>query len=381
MKIRNWLKYSLFLILVLVIGFVAFASITGRTYLYKAVLYNFADIDDFKIFDNDQVQNGEGVPISESSVYNQSQMPEKLQNLHSSSGSVAFLVLKSDSVLFEKYWDGHSDSSISASFSVAKSITSILIGVAIKESLIHSVNDKVGLYLPEFNSGLKKELTIKDLLTMSSGSDWDESYANPFSVTTELYYGTDAYKTATSVSIVHKPGTLHVYKSGDTQLLGLILEKVTGKSLAEYASEKLWKPLGALKSASWSTDRKGGHVKAYCCFNTNARDFSRIGTLMLHKGIWNQKAVIDSSYWAASVTPCNIKDASGAECKYYGYQWWIVPGEEQVFMAWGILGQFIIVIPSKEIVVVRLGKTEGPLGEGGFPELVYEMIDWAKKQG
>ena len=155
---------------------------------------------------------------------------------------MAVLVIKNDSLLYEKYWDGYSDSSWSNSFSMAKSITSLLTGIAIKEGKIKSVDELVSNYLPEFKEGLAAKLKIKDLLTMSSGSNWDEAYANPLSVTTESYYGSDLYKTATGVKIVKEPGTYHTYKSGDTELLGLVLKKQRERSLSEYASEKLWQP-------------------------------------------------------------------------------------------------------------------------------------------
>ena len=240
--------------------------------------------------------------------------------------------------------------------------------------------DKVGDYLPEFKEREKANVKIVDLLTMSSGSNWDESYANPFSVTTEAYYGYDVYKTATSVKIIQQPGTLFEYKSGDTQLLGLILEKATGKSLSEYASEKLWKPMGASLPALWSTDSKNGNEKAYCCFNSNARDFARIGLLLLHKGNWKGKQIIDSSYCQQAVTPCMINKANNNPCNYYGYQIWILPDRPDIYFARGILGQYIIVMPAKNMVIVRLGKTVGSAAANGFPQLVYDLIAWAEKQ-
>src|SRR5205823_14886354 len=176
--------------------------------------------------------------------------------------------------------------------SMAKSITGLLIGAALKEGKIKSLQEPVGNYLYEFTSGDKAKVKIIDLLTMSSGSNWDESYGNPLSVTTELYYGHDAYKTATGVAIVQPPGTLHRYKSGDTQLLGLVLEKATGKSMSAYAAEKLWQPMGAEHAALWSTDHIGGTEKAYCCFNSNARDFARLGQLMLDSGRWQGNEII-----------------------------------------------------------------------------------------
>jgi CubicO group peptidase (beta-lactamase class C family) len=158
--------------------------------------------------------------------------------------------------------------------------------------------------------------------------------------------------------------------------LGIIVEKATGKRLAEYAAEKLWQPLGAEHAALWSTDTKNGLAKAYCCFNTNARDFARIGQLMLQKGKWNGNAIIDSAYFAESITPCMIPDETGNPCNFYGYQWWIVPDSKGVFYARGILGQYIVVIPEQNTVVVRLGKVKSPVIKNNTPELVYNILDW-----
>lgn len=376
---KKFLKYTAIIILTVVVCFSVFALITGRIYLFRAVYHNFADIDDYKFFDNNVVENGvtQAWPVSAS--YSKISLPQDLNANLESSSSVGLVVIKNDSLLFEKYWQGYSDSSYSGSFSVAKSITSILIGAALKEGEIKSLKDKVKDYIPDFTGGMKDDVRIIDVLTMSSGSNWDEAYWNPFSITTEAYYGYDLHKTALAVDIVHRPGTYQDYKSGDTQLLGLILEKATGKSLSEYASEKLWKPVGATMPAMWSTDKEKGNEKAYCCFNTNARDFARIGSLMLHKGNWKGTQVIDTSYCEASSKPCLIPTASGAPCNHYGYQWWILPDKQDVFFAWGILGQYIIVIPEKQTVIVRLGNTEGTHTETGMPQLVYDLTEWVEQ--
>jgi CubicO group peptidase (beta-lactamase class C family) len=373
---KKFFKAIFIFLLTVIVLFSAFAVVSGKTYLFKAVFYNFAGIDDYKIFSNNKVANGKGQSWPVSVSYNKIECPAELDNLLADLKTVALLVVKNDSVLYEKYWDGYSDSSLSNSFSMAKSITSLLIGVAIKEGKIKSVDEAVGNYLPEFKEGLAAGLKIKDLLTMSSGSNWDESYANPLSVTTESYYGSDLYKTATGVKIVKKPGTYHTYKSGDTELLGLVLEKATGRSLSDYAAEKLWQPLGAEQPALWSTDKASGREKAFCCFNSNASDFARIGQLMLDSGQWKGNAIIDSAYYVQSITACNIPDEEGLPCNYYGYQWWLRPAYPGVFYARGILGQYIIIIPSKKIVLVRLGHKRSDERVNGAPKEVDALIDW-----
>jgi len=196
---------------------------------------------------------------------------------------------------------------------------------------------------------------------MSSGFDWDESYASLFSPTTKAYYGNNLEKMLLHLKVINKPGLIFDYQSCNQLVLAYILEKVTGKTLSEYASEKLWKPLGAKMDALWSIDHKDGLEKAYCCFNTNARDFSRFGTLYLHNGKFNNRQIISEDYVKRSVEPANLKDAEGNNSDCYGYSWWLTDlNGEKVFYAQGILGQFIIVIPGKNIVAVRLGKKREP---------------------
>lgn len=373
---RKFFLRVLFGLFVIVALLSVFALVTGRTYLFKAVAYNFADVDDYKVFSNNEVVTGAPQPWPVSLQFNKTSLPPALEDELVKLRNIAVLVIQNDSLLFEKYWNGYSDSSWSGSFSMAKSITSLLVGVALKEGKIASLEDPVGKYIPEFATGDKSRVKIVHLLTMSSGSDWDESYSNPLSVTTEIYYGTDAYKTATGIKIIKEPGSYHEYKSGDTQLLGLIVEKATGKSLSQYAAEKLWQPLGAEHPAKWSTDHPDGHIKAYCCFNSNARDFARIGQLMLDSGAWNGDEIIPRSYYERSIVPCRIADETGKECHYYGYQWWLVPYKPGVFYARGILGQYIIVIPEKRTVVVRLGEKRGPVWKETVPKEVNDLVEW-----
>ena len=376
---KKFIRGFIYVVLLIVVLFSAYAFVSGRTYLFEAVWYNFVDIDDYKKFTNNTVVTGVPQPWSTANGYNKTPLNPGLKKMLEDLETIALLAIKNDSIVYEQYWDGYGDSSLSGSFSIAKSITGLLIGAAIKEGKIQSVEEPVGNYLDEFKQGDKAKVRIVDLLTMSSGSNWDEAYANPFSVTTELYYGHDAYKTAVGVSVIHPPGTLQVYKSGDTQLLGLIIEKATGKSLSAYAAEKLWQPLGAEHAALWSTDHIGGSEKAYCCFNSNARDFARLGQLMLDSGRWKGNEIIPIDYYLKSIHPCMIPDETGEPTKYYGYHWWIIPSRPDIFYARGILGQYIIVIPSKKTVVVRLGKKRADQRIDNAPAEVDALIKWGSQ--
>lgn len=373
---KKFIRLLVSLLLLLTVLFSAYAFISGKTYLFEAVWYNFPDIDDYKKFSNNTIVTGTAQPWNRAAGYNNTPLPPGLKTMLEDLETVALLAVKNDSIIFEKYWDGYSDSSLSGSFSIAKSITGLLVGAALKEGAIKSLQEPVGNYLFAFKSGEKAAVKIIDLLTMSSGSNWDESYGNPLSVTTEAYYGHDCNKTAAGVSIVHTPGTLHAYKSGDTELLAMILQKATSKSLSAYASEKLWQPIGAEHAALWSTDHIGGIEKAYCCFNANARDFARIGQLMLDSGRWKGNEIIPVDYFRQSVKPCMIPDVTGKPCNYYGYQWWIIPSRQEIFYARGILGQYIIVIPSKKTVLVRLGKKRSEERIDMAPAEVSALIKW-----
>ena len=136
--------------------------------------------------------------------------------------------------------------------------------------------------------------------------------------------------------------------------------------------------MGASLPAYWSTDKKNGNEKAYCCFSSNARDFAKIGLLLLHHGNWNGQQIIDSSYCEQSVRPCMINTENNMACNFYGYQLWILPDRQEIYFARGILGQFIIVIPAKNMVIVRLGKSEGGTNPNGFPQLVYNLVTWGE---
>ena len=371
MKILKILLYVLIGILVLINLFIL---ATGQTHLYKAIAYNFVDIDDYKIFNNRIIAKSDSAqPWNISASYNKSSLSDSLNQTLTKYKSVAYVVIKNDSIVHEQYWNGYNKTSLSNSFSMAKSVISVLIGIAIKEGKIKSIDQPVADFIPEFKALDKSNITIRHLLMMSSGINWDEgkAYTDILSVLQShimvAYYGNDLYKLCTSIPAIEAPGQYFDYKSGDTQLLGFVLMKATGKTISEYFREKLWQPLGAEFDALWCLDKDNGDEKAFCCLNSNARDFARIGKLYLNKGIWNKKLLLDSSYVNLCVKPNNLKidkiDTT-KRCDFYGLQWWILPDvSERVFYMRGTLGQFVIVIPSKKMLIVRLGEEQGPKKE------------------
>jgi len=320
------------------------------------------------------VKAGEGNQWLLSKRYNQTPLSETLKNELEELKTVAFLVVKNDSIIYEQYQEGYSDSSLSNSFSMAKSIVGVLAGIALEEGKI-KIDQPVSDFLPEFRKGDKGKITIRHLLTMSSGLNWWETYISPISHTTEAYYGTDLPKLINKLKVEKEPGTEFRYNSGDPQILSFVLEAATGKKLSDYASEKLWQPIGAVHDALWNLDKEDGKEKAYCCFYSNARDFARLGKLYLNKGSWNDRQVVPEHYVERSVSPIGLNNTDGKPVDYYGYLWWLLPDSKYpVFYARGILGQFIIVIPEKRLIIVRLGHKQGKK-INNHPQEVYIYVD------
>jgi CubicO group peptidase (beta-lactamase class C family) len=352
--------FSLLIIINLII------VISGNTYLYKTIIFTNPDVDDYKIFDNREIKTGLAQAWPLSKKYNKKDLPDSLHFALTKYESTAFLIIQNDSILYEQYWDDYDSSTLSGSFSVAKTIVGILIGIAIDEGKIKSIDERAGIYLPEFNEGGNAKLTIKHLLMMSAELDWDESYNSPFASTTKTYYGNEIAKPVLKLKVKSDPGKRFYYQSCNTEILALILEKASSKTLSDYAGEKLWQPMGAEHTALWSLDHKDGHEKAYCCFNSTARDFARIGQLFLKKGNWKGKQLISEHYVKESISPAPIlnEDCSNS-CDFYGYHWWLAKRNgKEIFYARGILGQYVIVIPEKNIVMVRLGNKRGDKPKG-----------------
>jgi CubicO group peptidase (beta-lactamase class C family) len=378
-KTGKWL-----LIVLVVLNIVILIS--GKLYLYKLIANTLLkgrmgpSLTEYTIFDNRDVKAGKEQPWNISKNYNKKAVPETALHELEKMKSIAYLIIKDDSIVHEQYWDGFNENSYTNSFSMAKSIVGILVGIAIDEGKIKNVDEPIADFLPEYKEGKGAKITIKDLLTMSSGINFDEDYINPFSYPAVAYYDTDINKILKKYIATDEPGKVFKYLGGNTQLLCSILEKVTGKTLSEYASEKLWIPIGAKNTAYWSLDHKDGVEKASCCFNSNARDFARFGKLYLDSGKWNGTQLVSADYVLKSTTPADMTDDHGKKNQKYGYQWWTLPNYKghNIFYMRGILGQYVFCIPDKKMIVVRLGnKREKQLPTQDHPSDVFIYIDAA----
>jgi CubicO group peptidase (beta-lactamase class C family) len=371
-KLKRW--QFLVVIMLLIPGLV---WVLTPAFLKKAAIHQLPGIHDYRIFHNRTVEIGMPQPWPQATRYNQTVPDDHFLDSLLLMETTAFLVIQNDSILFEYYADGVKDSDISNSFSAAKSIVGLLIGCAIDDGYIKNVNQSVDDLLPDYPKLHNQGLLLKHLLTMSSGSDWDEAYSTAFSITTKAYYGNHLPRLMKEVEIEETPGETFSYRSGDTQLLALILTRATGKTLSDYAAEKLWKPMGAETEVLWSLDRKNGMEKAYCCFNSHARDFARMGQLLLNKGAWKGQQLISKDYLAEAVRPAtHLKDTKGKAVTYYGYQWWLMDYKHEMLpYARGILGQYIFTIPSRNAVIVRLGHLRSDTRMGEHPTDAYTWVN------
>ena len=331
-------------------------------------LRNFASwgvhtIHDYKTHPVRKVEKG-GLPQvwPYDSAYNQKQIPQEFMTIIDSNDTHAFLVIQDGKLVYEKYWDGYDSSTLSGSFSAAKSIISLLIGIAVDEGKIKSVEEPAGNYLAHFKTNGLEKIRIKDLLTMSSGTNYYEGDKSYFSMNAYGYYGEDEEYMVNMMEKKEEPGVFWQYRSGDTQVLGLIVEKVFGKSISALVSEKFMQPMGANVDALWLLDGASRHEKAFCCFNAVARDYAKFGQLVLNKGNWNGKQIISEKYIAEATTPAtHLKDRTenNGPVDFYGYQYWMVNHSGVHAIAQnGLFGQYVYIIPEKNAVVVRLGESK-----------------------
>ncbi|MFN8335175.1 MAG: serine hydrolase [Cyclobacteriaceae bacterium] len=352
-----------------------FVFVLSSCQVGRFVVRNFANITDYRIFPSRKLHNDSikftfhqaSQSRSPKTISTKEQQQVSFEKYLEDNKTVAFLIIRNDSILYEKYFDKYTEESIVASFSMAKSVTSILIGCALDEGLIKSVDEPVTNYVPELKKNGFEKVTLKHLLQMTSGLDFNESYVNPFGDAATYYYGRNLRKSISKMKLKQEPGKSFEYVSGNPQLLGLVLERaLKNKTVTEYLQEKLWQPLGMEYDASWSLDKKkNGLEKTFCCINARARDFAKIGRLYLNKGNWNGKQIV-SQTWVEESTHPELTEGGVA---FYRYQWWL-PNNKGDYMAEGILGQFVYVNPSKNMIIVRLGKK---YGDADWPNVFMKL--------
>jgi CubicO group peptidase (beta-lactamase class C family) len=283
--------------------------------------------------------------------------------------TTALVVLRGDTIVHERYAPGWSEASPATTWSVAKSVVSALVGIALEEGSIESLDDRVGRYVPELADSAYGDVPLRHLLTMSSGVDFDEGYDGGSSDINRIFFRAMALREPmldyyARLDRLREPGTYNEYISSDTGVLAHVLSRATGESLAGYLESRIWGPAGMEADAFWNTDRTGAEI-GFCCLNAVARDWARLGLLYLNDGVAMHRRILPEGWVSRSVEPegPHLEPGSNPLSHWtfgYGYKWWIPEDREDgEFTAIGIYGQYIHVNPRRGVVVVKTSTDPG----------------------
>jgi CubicO group peptidase (beta-lactamase class C family) len=356
------------------VGAIYIAAWLGKDYstAARALIWMDADVDDHTRFAAREIGASRapfmyerspgypfGLPITTAAGY-----PD-LAVMLAANQTTAFIAIQDDKLLYEHYFNGYSRNSIQTSFSVAKSFNSAMLGRALADHLIGSIDDPITRYLPELQRRDPRfaSIKIRHLVSMSSGLRYRES-GTPWGDDAKTYYGPDLRHLALEeTEIVEPPGQRFHYNNFNPLLMGLILERATGKHVADYLAESIWKPLGAEAGATWSLDSQwSGFEKMESGINGRAIDFAKLGSLYLHRGKWRGKQVLPAE-WVDQSTRYTAETDPALK---YQYGWWTFhrEGLGDYYAAIGNKGQYVFVFPQQRLVIVRHGIERG-------------SVDWA----
>lgn len=290
--------------------------------------------------------------------------------------ATGLLVLKGDTILAERYQYERGPEQRMASYSMAKTLVSMLVGIALSEGKIKSIDDRAEQYVPELKGHPYGETSLRHLLTMSSGVRFTENYSGNDDVAVLARLSVFLQSEGGAATVIpfrtreRAPGEKFHYSSAESQVLGLVVRAATGRPLADYLSEKIWQPMGAEADASWIVD-KGGYEVAFAFFNATVRDYARLGMLLANDGALGGKQIIPAEWVRAATTaPARQFQPGQADPFFgYGYQTWILPGEERRFLLRGLRGQLVCVDPTSKVVIVHTAARETS-GDPGYREAV-----------
>jgi CubicO group peptidase (beta-lactamase class C family) len=349
--------------------------ITGlqRTYLAGNVTANVNDYKEFKV---SRIATSKPDILPKHEEYNSKALDSEFEKELEKYGTISFLVVKDGQVLSETYMNGYNDRSKTNSFSMAKTVTTLLLGIAIEEGYVKNLDQPITDFLPEFASDPKgRKATIGQLSLMTSGYEWTEHYYSPFSPTVELLYGDNVAEFLLKGEFSAEPGSFWEYSSASTELMGIFLTRALQKagaaqSLSEYLSKKIWQPMQMNDDALWHQDDNEMEL-VFCCLNTNARNFAKLGQLMLNQGRWNGQQLVPAHFVQQMIQPVGKP--------FYGLSTWLSPDTSPSYY-WmsGHLGQYVIAIPAHNMIVVRLGETINPNKDfrtETLPEYVKAALD------
>jgi len=332
----------------------------------RAIYYNLPDLTDYKIFPYRRILADTSksfhfiTPVINYNLGNTIRVNDKplptavisLEQFIVQTKTVAFIIIRNDTILYKKYTHGYCDSTIFNPMSITKAFLSALVGIAIQEGYIKSDNQYICDFLPELINRGFDSIKIKHLLKHTSGISYTENNLNPFCDNTQYYYSENLRKKVFKHHIQYPPGTQYQYSSVNSELLGLILERATKKTMSKYLETRIWRPIGMQYNALWSTDNNNENSieKAFCCLNTTALDLAKFGRLYLKEGNWNGEQIINKE-WVLQSTKRDTTDGSRWD---YQYNFGVGPKLYESFFAVGLYGQLIYIYPKKNLIIIRI---------------------------
>lgn len=367
------------------VGFslVFLSVITGHGYMWGGIRETYlrgwknANIDDLEFREVRTIAASDSAqPWISKPVWNYELSAEEA-DWHETYNTAGFLVLHGDTLLYERYWQGFDEHTVSNSFSACKSIVALAVGLAVTDGAV-DVNEELGTYIPRFAGESGKGLTVQEVLQMRSHIPFGEDYDNPFGFMAKAYYRADLAALMAPYGVASEPGSEWMYQGGNTLLLGELVAGVGKGSLSNWVERGLWQPMGAQDDAYWALDApddEGGVERCFAAYYATARDFARFGKLINHRGNWNGKQLIDSTYMSHMVLPI-AESTEECDVRHYGYQIWVGETEDGLEFSCmeGLRGQFVLSVPELDLVVVRTGFKKNEYKTGSLPSEVDRML-------
>ncbi|MEM1289949.1 MAG: serine hydrolase [Cyanobacteria bacterium P01_H01_bin.162] len=296
--------------------------------------------------------------------------------------STGLIVMHQDAIVLEKYWQGYDQTSKFNAMSMSKSLVGLLIGQAIAEGAITSLDEVAANYLPEWRQDKRNQITLRDLIYMQSGLRNEDSTSSPLSDLVQLYVGSTVEKTALKVPSVKPPGQVFEYNNVNSQILAIVLQRATGIAYGDYLSARLWQPLAAQDATVW-LDRPNGMAKTFCCFFATARDWARVGQMLLHQGQVANTRIIPADWISEMLTPSPLEAT-------FGKHIWVkartsdhpnvdtaatVPFlAADTFLLDGRGLQRVFIVPSQSLVIVRMGEQPATWDDSVIPNILVSSL-------
>ena len=373
---------------IVIFSIVVISFVTGHGYIWGGIQETYfrgwknSNIDDIEFRDLRTIESADSAHAWVSKPVWGLDFTEEAKAWHEEYMSASFLVLHGDSVLFERYMQGFDENTVSNSFSACKTIVALATGLAVTQGLV-DVDDELAQYIPRFADDAGKGLTVKEVLQMRSHIPFGEDYSNPIGFMAKAYYRGEIQSLLEPYRVPSVPGVEWKYQGGNTLLLGELMARLDQGSLSEWVERGLWKPMGAENDAFWgldAPDEMGGIERCFAAYYATPRDFARFGKLINHGGKWNGERLIDSTFMAELVRPIH-ETATECTVDHYGYQIWLGRTEDGLEFSCmeGLRGQFVVSVPSLDLVVVRTGFKKDEHKTDELPSDVYRIVNMGRR--